>query len=155
MCLVKFLESNVEVPNYKKIKMFTFKELNYEMNEVRKYEDYALKFLSFKLNYFTTYSILELLLINGIIFNNEFGIDESSSSIKEKVKKTNKLAFQVLSNFMEDLNYVNFNHIEIAFSCAVFAKEIMKFKNVFPLELEKIYNIKMGNFVKCYQYVAK
>ena len=135
--------------------MFTFKEVSYEMNEVRKYEDYVLKFLSFKLNFFTTYNIIELLLCNGVILNNEFSSDENNLVIKEKIKKVNKLAFQVLCNFVEDINYINYNHIEIAFSCVVFAKELMKFKDIFPPELEKIYNLKMGNFIRCYQYIAR
>jgi len=125
------------------------------MNEVRKYEDYVLKFLSFKLNFFTTYNIIELLLCNGVILNNEFSSDENNLVIKEKIKKVNKLAFQVLCNFVEDINYINYNHIEIAFSCVVFAKELMKFKDIFPPELEKIYNLKMGNFIRCYQYIAR
>lgn len=134
--------------------MFTFKEVSYEMNEVRKYEDYVLKFLSFKINFFTTYSILEFIMSNGIIFSHEFSSEESMFVMKEKVKKVSKLAFQVLLNFVEDCAYINYNHIEVAFSCAVFAKELMKFKDVFPNELEKVYNLKMGNFVRCYQYLS-
>ena len=135
--------------------MFTFKEVNYEMNEVRKYEDYVLKFLSFKLNYFTTLNVLELILSIGVVFNHEFNHDDSTFIIKEKVKKVNKLAFQILLNFIEDHNYVNFNHIDIAFACAIFAKEILKFKDLFPYELEKIYNLKLGNFYKCFQYISR
>lgn len=70
-----------------KIKMFTIKEISYEMNEVRTYEDYVLKFLSFKLNYFTTFTILELILSNGVLFNSEFHVDDSFQSIKDKVKR--------------------------------------------------------------------
>lgn len=135
--------------------MFTFKEVSYEMNEVRKYEDYVMKFLSFKLNFITSFNIIEFILSNGVVFNNEFHYEENPSVIKDRVKKVNKLAFQLLITFVEDSNYINYNHIEVAFSCVVFAKELMKFKDVFPAELEKIYNLKMGNFVKCYQYITR
>ena len=151
---MKFVDCNVAIPSFKKIKMYTFKEIPYEMNEVRKYEDYVLKFLSFKLNYFTTFSIMETLMYNGIVFNNELSSHESKIILKEKIKKVNKIAFQILSNFVEDINYVNFNHIEIAFACIVFARECLKFKNIFPCEFEHVYNIKMGNILKCYQYIS-
>jgi len=151
---VKFVEIKPEVPNYRKIKMFTFKEVSYEMNEIRKYEDYVLKFLSFKLNFYTTFTIIEYLLSNGVIMSNEFHSDENSQVIREKVRRVNKLSFQILINFIEDSSYINFNHIDVAFSCVVFAKELLKFKDVFTPELEKIYNLKMGNFVRCYQYVS-
>jgi hypothetical protein len=135
--------------------MSTFKEVSYEMNEVRKYEDYVLKFLSFKLNFFTTFNIVETILSNGVVFNYECSNDDGYSTIKEKVKKVNKLSFQILLGFIEDPAYVNFNHIEVAFSCIVFAKELLRFKEIFPPELEKVYNIKMGNFIKCFQYVSR
>lgn len=125
------------------------------MNEIRRYEDYVIKFLSFKLNYYTTFAILEYILMNGVVFNNEFHSHEDRSAIKDKIKKVNKIAFQLLGNLIEDNNYVNFNHIEVAFACVTFAREVLKFKHVFPVDLEKIYDLKMGNFAKCYQYIAE
>lgn len=148
------MEADVKIPSYRSIKMSTFKEVDYELLEVRKYEDYVMKFLSFKLNYFTTFNILEYLILNGIAFNNDFQAGESASGIKDKIKKMNKISFQVLTSFVEDINYVNFNHIEVAFSCITFAREVMRFKAVFHPELEKVYNIKMGNFLKCYHYLS-
>lgn len=135
--------------------MLTFKEVNYEMNDIRKYEDYVLKFLSFKLNYFTTYSILEYIISNGVIFEKDFKHDESLSSIKEKVKRVNKLSFQILVSYIEDPNYLNFNHIEIAFSCILAAKDMLKFKNIFPIELENIYGLKLGVFAKCFYNISR
>lgn len=134
--------------------MFTFKEVTYDINEVRRYEDYVIKFLSHKLNYYTTFSILEYLLSNGIAFYNEFSHHDSKTAIKEKIKKLNKLSFQILNSIVEDINYVNFNHIEIAFSCVVYAREVMKFKTIFHPEFEKIYDLKMGNILKCYHFIA-
>lgn len=151
---LKFYEVKPKVPSFKNIKMFTFKDVNYEMNEIRKYEDYVLKFLNFKINYYTTCSILEFLLSNGVVFNYEFQ-DEILTSIREKVKYVNKLSFKILMNFVEDINYLNYNHIDIAFSCIVLAREILKFKELFPIEFEKVYLLKIGNFFKCYQYLAE
>lgn len=133
--------------------MLTFKEMTYEMSEVRKYEDYVIKFLSFKLSYFTTYNILEYLILNGTVFSNEINITDQIY-VKDKLRRLNKTAFIVLSNIVEDSNYVNFNHIELAFSCLVFAREVMKLKVPFHTEFERIYNLKQGNIQRCYQYVS-
>lgn len=120
--------------------MSTFKEIDYDMLEVRKYEDYAIKFLSFKLNYYTSLNILEFLILNGIAFNNDFPNLDSYLTIS-KVKKLNKISFQVLTSFVEDINSINFNHIEIAFSCICFARDALRLKPLHS-ELERIYNIK-------------
>ncbi len=137
--------------------MFTFKEVPYEMNEVRKYEDYVLKFLSFRLDYYSSFTILEFLLYNGIVFNNEIKLtceNESKSSLKEKIKTLNKLTFQILNSSIEEVAYTNFNHIELAFSCVVYARELMKLKNIYPVEFEKVYNIKLCNIIECYKFIS-
>lgn len=141
------------IPSYKTIEMFPLKGVNYDMTDVRRYEDYALKFLSFRLNYLTAYYILECFLSNGIIFNYEFKGDEIASSIKDRVLKTYRLSRHILRNFSYQIGFVNYNIIYIAYSCLMLAKELNGFKEPFNVELENLYDIKAGNFFKCYQYI--
>jgi len=133
----------------------SFKDTFYEMKDVRKHEDFVIKFLNFRLSYFTTFSVLEVLLKNGIIFNYELNMDAPKLINKDIIKRVNKVCFKLLTNFAEDINYVIYNHIDIAFSCIVLAKDILKFKETFNPELEALYNLKTGNFAKCYNYLDK
>lgn len=143
----------MKIPSYKNIKMHSVKGINFEMTDVRRYEDYVLKFLSYRLNYYTSYTILEFLLNNGIVFNYEFRPDDNFTYIRDKVLKAYKFAIQLLICYSEENAFTNFNNIYLAFSCVVVAKELVGFTHTMNIELEKIYNIKVGNFIKCYQYL--
>ena len=127
----------------------------YDCVELRRYEDLVVKFLNYQLNYLTPFSVLEVLLKNGIVFNYELNLGLPINFNKEIIKNTNQLCFKLLSIFVENVLYVGFNHIDIAFSCVIIAKEIMKFKHPFNSELEELYSIKVGNFLKCYNQITK
>ncbi len=154
---VKFIDDDAYPPT---LDSFTNKKnptLLYPLSEVRKYEFMVTKLMEFKLDYFTSYYITESILSHGVIFTHELqkmGLNESKG-IKEIIKKLNRLALDINKMFVEDINFIRFNALEIATTSIIMAKELLKFEISWNPELKHLYGIGEEDVSSCYNAILK
>ena len=138
--------------NYQESKMISLKNVisffeeedeKMAVNEVLRMEIITLKLLDYNLTFQTPFSFMELFLINGILFNEDYINCDLSINIYELVNET-------LENIMECSNYYfKYNYFYLCCSIIMFIRE--KFKiNKWPKALEITFGVKMEQFYETY-----
>ena len=138
--------------NYKERKMISLKNITnffeeedekLTVNEVLTMEILTLKLLDYNLTFQTPFSFMDLFLINGIIFSEDYINCDLSFNIYELVNET-------LESIMECSNfYFKYNYFYLCCSIIMFIRE--KFKiNRWPKALEITFGIKLEQFYDTY-----
>ena len=141
--------------NYKESKMISLKNITsffeeedekLTVNEVLRMEIVTLKLLDYNLTFQTPFSFMDLFLINGIIFSDDYINCDLSFNIYELVNET-------LESIMECSNYYfKYNYFYLCCSIIMFIRE--KFKiNKWPKALEITFGIKLEQFYETYNYL--
>ncbi len=120
-----------------------FDDLDITLDELHEMEVLALKLIDYELTFQTPYSFMELFLMNGIIFNEDYLQSDSSFIIYE-------LAIETVENIMENSNeYFKYNYFYLCCSIVSYVRE--KFKiNKWPKIFEINFGIKFDEFVDVY-----
>ena len=138
--------------NYQESKMISLKNITkffeeedekLTVNEILRMEIVTLKLIDYNLTFQTPFSFMELFLINGIIFNEDYINCDLSFNIYELVNET-------LESIMECSNfYFKYNYFYLCCSIIMFIRE--KFNiNRWPKALEITFGIKMEKFYETY-----
>lgn len=116
-------------------------QFNFSVEDIKKSECICLKLLKYRININTPYSILQSLLKNGIFFEDEIE--------QERTESIYKSAFSILNNIMEDVRYVDFAPLEIAFCIVSLMREDLRLEK-WPKCFRKIYNFNFEEFMTCF-----
>ena len=136
-------EENKTISLKKFVKYFEESDENITFNNVYEMEIVALKLINYNLTFQTPFSFLELFLINGIIFSEDYIYSDLSFKIYELANKT-------LENIMLNSNeYFNYNYFYLCCSVVMHVRE--KFKiNKWPKPLEITFEVKHEKFNEIY-----
>lgn len=154
---IKFIDDDAYPPGLDTFPSKKNPSIYYNLNEVRRYEFMVAKLMEYKMDIFTSYYLTETMLSHGVVFTYEIesmGIT-SSKVIKDTIKKLYRLALDINKMFIEDINSLRFNSLEISATCIMMAKELLKFENNFNKELQYAYKIDTDNLVLCYNSILK
>lgn len=154
---IKYIEDNVCPPILSSFPNKKNMNLLYPVNEVRKYEVIVMQLADYKLNVFTSIYLTEAILSQGVTFSHEFKrmniVD--SKGIKDKLKKLNRLAIDINKMFIENIDSIQFNALEIALTSINLSKELMKFDEQLGKELESLYGVDTINLASCYDAIIQ
>ena len=136
-------EENKTISLKKFVKYFEENDENITFNNVHEMEIVALKLINYNLAFQTPFSFLELFLINGIIFSEDYIYSDLSFKIYELANKT-------LENIMLNSNeYFNYNYFYLCCSVVMHVRE--KFKiNKWPKPLEITFEVNHEKFNETY-----
>lgn len=136
-------EENKTISLKKFVKYFEESDENITFNNVYEMEIVALKLINYNLTFQTPFSFLELFLINGIIFSEDYIYSDLSFKIYELANKT-------LENIMMNSNeYFNYNYFYLCCSVVMHVRE--KFKiNKWPKPLEITFEVNNEKFNEIY-----
>jgi hypothetical protein len=136
-------EENKTISLKKFVKYFEESNENITFNNVYEMEIVALKLINYNLTFQTPFSFLELFLINGIIFSEDYIYSDLSFKIYELANKT-------LENIMVNSNeYFNYNYFYLCCSVVMHVRE--KFKiNKWPKPLEITFEVNHEKFNEIY-----
>lgn len=154
---VKFIDDDAYPPALDTFANKKNPSIFYSLNEVRRYEFMVAKFINWKLDIFTSYYLTETILSHGVIFTYEIeklGIT-SSKIIKDTIKKLYRLALDINKMFAEDINSIKFNSLEIAATCIMMSKELLKFETQWNPELQHFLQIDPESLNICYNSILK
>lgn len=154
---VKFIDDDAYPPTLDSFPSKKTPSLYYSLNEVRKYECMIAFLMEFKLDQFTSYYLTETILSHGVVFTSELQTMNltDAKAIKDKLKKLYRLALDINKMFVEDIQSLQFNAIDIAATSIVMAKELLKFENIWNSELEWLYDVKLNDLTPCYNSILK
>ena len=143
--IMKFNYSENKMLRMKKI-LENFDDLDISLHELYEMEILALKLIDYDLNFITPYSFLELFLINGIIFNDDYLQLDASCKIYELAKET-------LENIMETSNdYFKYNYFYLCCCIISYVRENIHI-NKWPKALEINFGIKFDEFCDIYNII--
>lgn len=154
---VKFIDDDAYPPALDTFPSKKNPSIFYSLNEVRKYEFMVVKLMDFKLDYFTSYYLTETILSHGVIFTHELQKMNltDTKTIKEKIKKMYRLALDINKMFVEDIQIMKFNALDVSATCIMMAKELLKFDIPWNPELEHLYKIPSKSLNSCYNSILK
>ena len=145
LLVLKFNKDENKMISLKKLmKYFNEENVNdININEICEMEIIALQLIDYNLSFQTPFSFIELFLINGIIFNEDYINSDLSFNIYELVNET-------LENIMETSNeYFKYNYFYLCCCVIMYVRE--KFKiNGWPKALEITFGVKIENFYDIY-----
>ena len=119
-------------------------EYDFSLNDIYEMEIYSLKLINYDMTFYTPFSFLELFLINGIVFNEDYLKSDASFNIYESVKDT-------LENIMETSNeYLKYNFFHLCCSIIAFIREKNKIIK-WPKVLEINFGINYDEFDNIYK----
>ena len=121
-----------------------FDDIDITLKELNEFEILFLKLIDYELTFQTPFTFLDLFLINGIVFNEDYLQSDASFNIYETTKET-------LENIMETSNeYFKYNYFYLCCSIISFVRD--KFKiNKWPKALENNFGIKFDEFHDVYR----
>lgn len=154
---IKFIDDDAYPPGLDSFPSKKNPSILYTMNEVRRYEFLVAKLVNYKMDIFTSYYLTETILSFGIVFTYEIekmGIN-TSKVVKDTIKKLYRLALDINKMFIEDINSIKFNALEIASTCIMMAKELLNFEDHWNKELQYLYRIESENLNVCYNSILK
>ena len=136
-------EENKMISLKKFVKNFEERNENITFNEVCEMEIVALQLINYNLTFQTPFSYMELFLINGIIFNDDYISSELSFNLYELVNET-------LENIMVTSNdYFKYNYFYLCCSTIMYIRD--KFKIVrWPKALEITFGAYYEQFYDIY-----
>jgi hypothetical protein len=142
----KFLHSNPKLPSYNDLAVIL--NSGYSTEEIKKAEIVCIKLLKYRLDICTPYSILTLMLNNGIIFDDEISSDEDIM----KNEFLENFCEEKLKYFISDPRFLDFcnNPLYIACSLISLSREELSLKKPWSERMEKVYNVNFSQFAICY-----
>ena len=144
--ILKFNKENNKIISLKQfMKKFEEKDENISLNEIYEIEILALQLIDYNLTFRTPFSFMELFLLNGIVFNEDYISSDLSLNIYE-------LANETLENIMMNSNeYFKCNYCYLCCSVIMYVRE--KFKiNGWPKALEINFDMKYQQFSDIYNF---
>lgn len=146
----KFREVSIYEPNFSR---FTCDNGEYQINEdeIQENEIDLLKELNYELNVITAYDVLQMLLYNGIVYDDE--IDKENDNVNKIYEYAEEL-FKLLYN---DINIIGFDVREVAISVVCLTRKYFNLKkNGFDLikKFHKVHNWK-GIYKESYSIMKK
>lgn len=157
LAAVKYIDDDAYPPGLDTFANKKNPSIFYSLNEVRRYEFMVVKLINYKMDIFTSYYLTETILSHGIIFTYEIekmGIT-SSRIIKDTIKKLYRLSLDINKMFIEDINSIKFNALEISSTCIMMAKELLKFEVQWNPELQYLLGIDAESLNICYNAILK
>jgi len=142
---IKFNEIDGYIPNLKNFFKIFSKE-NKLKNNFNKIELNCLKNLSYNLSFCTPIYFLEIILINGIVFN-----DENNEKISSKIYDIPFKIYEII--IMESPEYFKYNPFHIACGLVALSRKIYgleKWNNI----LENIFKINFKEFKDVYNFIS-
>jgi hypothetical protein len=95
---------------------------NFTQREIQEFEILCLKILNYNLLESSSFTLLNLILNNGILSK-----DESNAKNPENLDLLYKIIFQINSVFVTDNRYVDFSNLQISISIISFACKILNY----------------------------
>ena len=144
--ILKFNKENNKINSLKQfMQIFEDKDANFTLNEIYEMEILALQLIEYNLTFQTPFSFMELFLLNGIVFNEDYICSELSLNIYELVNET-------LENIMVNSNeYFKCNYFYLCCSIIMYVRE--KFNiNRWPKALEIKFDVNYQQFSDIYNY---
>ena len=125
-----------------------FVDFDFALKDLYEIEIISLKLIDYDLNLQTPYSFLEIFLINGIVFNDDYLHSDDSFKIYDFAKET-------LENIMEISNeYFKCNYFYLCCSIISFVRDKIKI-NKWPKALDINFGIKYEEFDEVYKKFFK
>ena len=141
---IKFNEIDGYIPNLKYFFRIFSNETKLK-NNFNKIELNCLKNLSYDLSFCTPIYFLELILINGIVFNTE-----NNEKISSKIYETPFKMYEII--IMNSPEYFKYNPFHIACALVAYTRKINKLEKWNEI-LEKIFNISFEQFKNVYYFI--
>ena len=143
LLILKFNYIENKMIRMKKI-MESLDDLDITLKDLYEMEIFALKLIDYELTFKTPLSFMELFLINGFIFNDDYLQSDKSFNIYELAKET-------IENIMETSNeYFKYDYFYLCCSIICFVRD--KFKiNKWPKALENYFGVKYEEFYDVYK----
>ena len=143
LLILKFNYVENKMIRIKKI-MESFDDIDITLKDLYEMEIFALKLVDYELTFKTPLSFMELFLINGFIFSEDYLQSDKSFMIYELAKET-------IENIMETSNeYFKYDYFYLCCSIICFVRD--KFKvNKWPKALENNFGIKFEEFHDVYK----
>ena len=140
--IMKFNYSENKMIRVKKI-LQNFDDLDITLQDLYEMEIYALKLIDYDLSFHTPYSFMELFLINGIIFNEDYLQLDASFKIYELAKET-------IESIMETSNdYFKYNYFYLCCCIISYVRDTIHI-NKWPKALEINFGITFDEFCDVY-----
>ena len=140
--IMKFNYSENKMIRMKKI-LQNFDDLDITLQDLYEMEIYALKLIDYDLSFHTPYSFMELFLINGIIFNEDYLQLDASFKIYDLAKET-------IENMMETSNdYFKYNYFYLCCCIISYVRDTIHI-NKWPKALEINFGINFDDFSDVY-----
>ena len=140
---MKFNYVESKMTRLKKILEY-FGDIDIHLKDIYEMEIFILKLIDYELSFQTPLSYLELLLINGIVFSEDYLQSDSSFNIYELAKES-------LENIMEKSNeYFKYDYFYLSCSIISFVRDKAKI-NKWPKALEFNFGTKFEEFYDVYK----
>jgi hypothetical protein len=140
--ILKFNYSENKMIRLKKL-LQNFDDLDITLQDLYEMEIYALKLIDYDLSFHTPYSFMELFLINGIIFNEDYLQLDASFKIYDLAKET-------IENIMEISNdYFKYNYFYLCCCIISYVRDTIHI-NKWPKVFEINFGIKFDEFLDVY-----
>ena len=140
--ILKFNYSENKMIRMKKILQY-LDDLDITLQDLYEMEISALKLIDYDLSFHTPYSFMELFLINGIIFNEDYLQLDASFKIYDLAKET-------IENIMEMSNdYFNYNYFYLCCCIISYVRDTIHI-NKWPKVFEINFGIKFDDFSDVY-----
>ena len=141
--IMKFNYVESKMTRLKKILEY-FGDFDIHLKDIYEMEIFILKLIDYELSFQTPLSYLELLLINGIVFSEDYLQSDSSFNIYELAKES-------LENIMEKSNeYFKYDYFYLSCSIISFVRDKAKI-NKWPKALEFNFGTKFEEFYDVYK----
>ena len=145
--ILKFFYVENKMIRIKKLLEY-FDDFDFTLKDLYEMEIISLKLIDYDLNLQTPYSFLEIFLINGIVFNDDYLQSDDNFKIYDFAK-------EILENIMEVSNkYFKYNYFYLCCSIISFVRDKIKI-NKWPKALEINFGIKFEEFNEVYKIFFK
>lgn len=144
---IKFNELEIRNPKVKRFQSFIDNHY-FTINELLIVEVKVVKDLNYYLNYIHPYHFLQLIILNGIVFN----IDKKASVNGVINSNINVFPFHILEIVMGNISYIDHHPLNLALSCVALARQIYQIDKWNAL-LENLFNIRFNQFEREYSFV--
>ena len=142
----KFLEIDGHLPHLNKFQEILNPNQKMSLRQLIEIELFCLKTLDYKLCIPETFYYINIILINGIIFNTDSKKRKLSGSIYN-------LPYQIYEEvIIKNNDYLQFHPLLLAFSCVAFSRKLYKLDN-WDIVFTKVFNINFNDIDDVYQFI--
>ena len=142
---MKYIEMNITITSIKQFQLNFENASVYSCEQISKLEGNILKKLNYKLDYISFFHVIQLLLINGIVFN--------SDNISDKTTSIYFLVHQICDIVLENgLHYLKYNPLLIACAIIALARKLSD-QDKWPVIFNELYFVNESTFHNEYEFV--